>query len=283
MLSYNHGYHAGNHADVLKHICWAIAIEYLKKKPKPFTLFDTHGGAGEYRLDSDQAIKTQEYLTGISKLAGQAVSSAAASAYLAVCKPLWDRQIYPGSPSLASELIREDDRLVVMEMHPGEAERLQAVMGSKRNSNNIAVHYRDGFEGLMAMVPPRLNRGAILIDPPYERLDEYQSVLTLVSGVLKKWRNAQIIVWYPLLSKRAGEKSGASENMCNDISLISVPVLTAELIVNSKDDDSGMYGSGMCIVNPSWNMDKEIAEALSDITPALGDTVSSSVKWLRKE
>lgn len=280
MLSYKHGFHAGNHADVLKHLCWLGVIEHLKQKNKPFTLFDTHAGAGSYSLDDDAAQKTQEFETGIAKLATLEDAAGLLKGYLEVSLPYWHHREYPGSPLIAADVCREDDMLVLMELHPTEFSSLQDTFRSHSHRSNTKLHHRNGLEGLVSMVPPKPNRGAILIDPPYELKSEYVEVVDSITKVLKRWQQAQIVIWYPLLSARAGAKAGASETMVEKLSMLSGSVLTAELRVASADDDMGMYGSGVCVINPAWQLDLQLEAALEALCPVLGENVSATVTWL---
>ncbi len=282
MLSYKHGFHAGNHADVLKHLCWLGVIEHLKQKNKPFTLFDTHAGAGSYSLDDDAAQKTQEFETGIAKLATLEDAAGLLKAYLDVSLPYWNRREYPGSPLIAADVCRNDDMLILMELHPSEFSSLQDTFRSHSHRSNTKLHLRNGLEGLVSMVPPKPNRGAILIDPPYELKSEYTDVVESVSKVLKRWQQAQIVIWYPLLSARAGAKSGASEIMLQKLSKLAGSVFSAELKVASSDQDTGMYGSGVCVINPAWQLDVHLASALKEVCPLLGDNVSASLTWVAK-
>ncbi|MCW8092282.1 23S rRNA (adenine(2030)-N(6))-methyltransferase RlmJ [Alteromonas sp. ASW11-130] len=257
-------------------------ISYLKNKDKPFTLFDTHAGAGLYPLDSEQAQMNSEFKTGISTVIHATFASDLLTQYQSLCASYWDDYSYPGSPLLAANLLRLKDKLQVMELHPNEVTNLKNTLKQFTDSKKAHVHHRDGLEGLVAMVPPPSKRGAVLIDPPYERKEEYQAVVKSVSTTLRKWRNAQIIIWYPLLSDRAKGKTGLSERLVDDIVKLKCETLTVELIVDQKSSDTGMYGSGVCIVNPSWGIDKSLSEALDEFcqiaTPAV-----NRIQWYNRQ
>ena len=277
MLSYQHAFHAGNHADVIKHLCWIGVINSLKKKEKPFTLFDTHAGAGVYDLTDAMSAKNKEYETGISRLTSEDFKVQKAKAalpvlledYLALCEPFLADNAYPGSPTISVKAKRESDFLHLMELHPGEFEKLERNIAKIRARNNH-VHKRDGYEGLRALTPPKPNRGAILIDPPYERASEYSDVIKGVEQVFKRWQQAQIVVWYPLLSERAGAKHGASEIMCEKLAQLGKPCFKAEICVAENTPDAGMYGSGVFVLNPPWQLDAQLEKALDCVVSRLG-------------
>ncbi|MCU7554183.1 23S rRNA (adenine(2030)-N(6))-methyltransferase RlmJ [Alteromonas sp. ASW11-19] len=282
MLSYQHAYHAGNHADVIKHVCWVAIIEYLKNKAKPFTLFDTHAGAGLYHFDADEAQKTSEFETGIVKLNSETFSDETVTRYLELCAGYTRNRQYPGSPALAADALRSGDSLHAMELHPAESDKLTRNL-TDRGEGHVHLHYRDGLEGLVAMAPPRPNRGAVLIDPSYERLEEYAEVVDAVAATLARWPQAQIMVWYPLLSARAGKKAGASEAMRNKLADLAKTAFYADLTVTEKETDTGMYGSGVCILNPSWQLDETVTAALNCLAPSLADNADATVNWLKTE
>jgi len=292
VLSYQHAFHAGNHADVIKHLCWIGVINSLKKKDKPFTLFDTHAGAGVYDLTDAMSAKNKEYETGISRLTSEDFKVQGTKAalptlledYLALCEPFLANDAYPGSPIISVKAKRESDVLHLMELHPGEFEKLERNI-AKIGARNNHVHKRDGYEGLRALTPPKPNRGAILIDPPYERASEYSDVIKGVEQVFKRWQQAQIVVWYPLLSERAGAKHGASEIMCEKLAQLGKPCFKAEICVAENSPDAGMYGSGVFVLNPNWQLDMQLENALDCVVSRLGSVdeginTSARVTWV---
>jgi len=282
VLSYQHAFHAGNHADVLKHLCWIGVIEHLKRKNKPFTLYDTHSGAGVYQLDDALASKNKEYETGVDKITNVSATSALLNHYVNLCSDFLKQRQYPGSPAISAQLKRATDTLHLMELHPGEYQKLDASFTGV-NDHSIHIHHRDGFEGLVALTPPQPNRGAILIDPPYELISEYDDVVNTVSKVLSRWQQAQIVVWYPLLSTRAGAKSHASRTMCEALAELGKPCFTYELTVSDNQVDAGMYGSGVCVINPSWQLDTQLSEAVGEITPLLSEQAHGNLLWLNAD
>lgn len=278
MLSYQHAFHAGNHADVIKHLTWLGVIQCLKRKNKPFTLYDTHSGAGIYNLTEEQANKNKEYESGISKLVGVSAHSPLLAQYLSLCASFRAHDSYPGSPALSGGELREGDTLHAMELHPAEFDKLSSSM-KRMSSHAVHCHHRDGYEGLKALTPPRPNRGAVLIDPPYERLEEYKDVTNAVSMLLNRWQQAHIVIWYPLLSERAAKKSGASELMVAELAALDRPCFSAELRVEDNTHDAGMYGSGVLVINPPWQLDTIIGTAIDEVVAALGQHVSSEIVW----
>lgn len=291
MLSYRHGFHAGNHGDVLKHLCQMLLIEKLKTKDKGFVYFDTHSGAGVYQLDSIEAQKTKEFKQGIERVRAHRSDNEQIAEYLTLVSNYKKFAQYPGSPEIAKCLLRSQDKIVLMEWHNQEIKQLKSNIGGK----NISIHHRDGYEGLKALTPPSLPRGLVLIDPSYEVADEYQQVVDTLCEVQKKWPSAIFAIWYPLLSRRkiddssfqsSMSKKGKSQDMVDE--LASQPfknMLKVELCVTSSDESEGMYGSGMAIINAPWQFDKQIDVCLKELTPLLIQNASGSysVDWLIQE
>jgi 23S rRNA (adenine2030-N6)-methyltransferase len=278
MLSYQHEYHAGNFADVHKHLCLRILFQSLLKKDKPFCYVDCHAGAGSYDLDSAQARRTGEFGGGIGKLWNhvQNADSPALTAYLqAVAVHNQDRELrhYPGSPALARQWLRTQDKALLFELHPQSQRALKKNIGA---DPRFSVHARDCYEGLVALVPPPVRRGLVLLDPSYEIKDEYRRIAALTAGAHRRWANAIYAIWYPLLSASrhlellaALERSGLGD------------ILLSELTVAGQAEDGGMYGSGMAFVNPPWRMDEELGEVMPPVAQIIAPgTAKASVRWL---
>ncbi|MGB2130891.1 MAG: 23S rRNA (adenine(2030)-N(6))-methyltransferase RlmJ, partial [Marinobacterium sp.] len=179
MLSYQHGFHAGNFADVHKHLLLTLLLQALNRKAKPWSYLETHGGRARYDLGGEQASKTGEYRDGIARL-WQRPAPESIRAYLAQVEAVNDAALacYPGSPLLAAQLAREHDCISVMELHPAEADALKAVF---RQDERVAVHHRDGYEGVLSLLPPKPNRGVVLIDPSFEVKQEYTELVTFIN------------------------------------------------------------------------------------------------------
>ena len=282
MLSYRHGFHAGNHGDVLKHICQILVLNKLCEKNKPFVYIDTHSAAGRYDLTSEESQKTSEFKTGVNKVATYQGHSDVIISYKTLISDYLERDQYPGSPEIARAISRENDKLMFMELHN------QELVNLKRNmrGNNISIHHRDGFEGLVALTPPQPARGMVLIDPPYEMADEYVTLSKCLKKTLARWQTGIYLIWYPLLSARAGAKSGASERMVKGFSSLPVKnLLNITLSVEGKDEDTGMYGSGMAIINAPRQFDNIMSDTLPELTKLLGvsDKSEYSIEWLVEE
>ncbi|WP_298715971.1 23S rRNA (adenine(2030)-N(6))-methyltransferase RlmJ [uncultured Oceanisphaera sp.] len=279
MLSYRHAFHAGNHADVLKHAVQALILDALCVKDKGYSYIDTHSGAGGYALDHEWTQKKAEYLGGIAPLWQQRRKWPQLAGYFAAIEAMNSSDaldFYPGSPKVAEHFQRPQDSLTLMELHHNEVDLLRQNMGPK-----AAIHHRNGFEGLPALLPPTPKRGLVLIDPPYELKDDYQTVATTLAKAYKRWPIGIYAIWYPLLAKNVDRSGALKEALAN---CGFEQVLCAELCVSAQADDFGMYGSGMIVLNPPWKLDEQLAELL----PRLKDTLAQDkaaawhLQWLKK-
>ncbi|GAB3017007.1 23S rRNA (adenine(2030)-N(6))-methyltransferase RlmJ [Bowmanella dokdonensis] len=276
MFSYRHAYHAGNHADVLKHLCQMLLLEKLAEKDKPFVYVDTHSGAGWYDLTSEQAQKTAEYQGGVDRMLDAKSTNPQVQAYLKLMQDYRQQNRYPGSPEIANRLCRARDSLHLMEWHNNEIQNL------KRNFKGVSrahIHHRNGFEGLVAMCPPKPARGLVLIDPSYELESDYQEVVKTVTLAVKRWATGIYAIWYPLLAK----KRDRSNSM---LTAFSKPpftsVLDIQLIVQPQNEEVGMYGSGLVVVNPPWQFDQQVQALLPELSQTLktGPEGQYSLRWL---
>ncbi|WP_240464875.1 23S rRNA (adenine(2030)-N(6))-methyltransferase RlmJ [Paraferrimonas sp. SM1919] len=279
MLSYRHSYHAGNHADVLKHATQVLLLNKFKQKNKPFCYLDTHSGAGLYSLESEQAQKTAEYQGGIAKLWPLKQEFPELSDYFEVIShhnPNGQLLHYPGSPEIARYLLRQQDNMQLIELHNNEINELRNNLGF---DNRVHIHHRNGFEGLVGLLPPTPARGFVLIDPSYELKTDYQAVIDGVQKALKRWPKAVIAVWYPILA----EKRDYSEWLAYKLSQLSINnLLRAELSVEAQQLEFGMHGSGMMIINAPWQLDTQLESLvpkLLDVLDADGQG-SSRVDWV---
>lgn len=276
MLSYKHAFHSGNHADVIKHVSFLAVLEKLAQKSKPYTVIDTHAGAGAYAMNDAQVEQNKEYKSGVAVISAATQKQPLLQRYQALLASAAERGVYPGSPWLAASQLRDNDQLTLMELHPTEYQKLKRLSTLRKAS----IHNRDGFEGLLAITPPKFKRGVVLIDPPYEQLDEYAAVNTAVGKLLRRWANACVMVWYPMLTKRAGQKAKAGDKM--QAALVQHECTSAfnlQLEVNSPDSDAGMFGSGMLVINPPW----QLFETLKAVLPALVSQLNAtktSLDWL---
>ncbi len=276
MLSYRHAFHAGNHADVLKHAVLSILFQQLKQKEKPFCYLDTHSGGGCYDLRDEWAQKKSEFVDGIARLWDEQEQWPELNAYFDCIKAVnTDNELhfYPGSPEIARAMLREQDRMILMELHNSEIEVLRQHM---TRDARTAIHHRDGFEGLVGVTPPTPRRGLVLIDPPYELKEDYFQVVKTVEKTIKRWSVGIIAIWYPILGRDADRSVG----MLKALEKTGLPFITAELCVQEQSATWGMHGSGMAIINPPWQFDEKIAELLPRLTQRLAQNehASSAVK-----
>lgn len=262
MLSYRHAYHAGNHADVLKHLILLQIAQYMGEKPAPFWIIDTHAGAGRYALDSVHASKLAEWRDGVGRLWNATSLPSAAVDYLDFVKMLNpDGQLlhYPGSPWLARQLLRESDKLRLFEMHSSDVKLLQD--GFRGAGRQVSITAGDGFAGLKALLPPPPRRALVLIDPSYETKSDYSAVVKGLEDAMKRFPTGTYALWYPLLIKP--EARQLPDRLKR---LGATNWLNATLQVKAAPHDGfGMYGSGMFLINPPWTLKK----TLQDTLPAL--------------
>ena len=283
-MNYRHAYHAGNFADVLKHVVLMMLVEHLKRKPAPFFFLDTHAGRGEYDLSEAQAQRSGEYKSGIGRLleAAPGTLPEEVAAYVALVRASAGKEhsaitAYPGSPMIVARLRRPTDRLVLVEKHAREAENLRSCAGRGRL---VSVLEADGYGALKAHLPPRENRGLVLIDPPYESDQEFDEVLVGLETAHARWPTGTYMVWYPL-TQRAGplrfqrelERSGIHK------------VLNVTLSVLPDDAEVGMQGSGLVIVNPPWQLDARLEAVLPQLHALLSPEGAgrTSVTWIAGE
>lgn len=280
MLSYRHGFHAGNHADVLKHFVLVQILDYLNQKDAAYTIVDTHAGAGLYTLESGFAAKTGEYQTGIARLWGRDDIPAALQSYLdivASLNPDGRLRHYPGSPYFVEQLMREQDRLRLFELHPTESKVLQdncaqleesARLQGRRNLQRgkpILVTRQDGFDGMKSLLPPPSRRALVLIDPPYEIKDDYKRVKSSLEDALKRFPTGVYAVWYPVLQRNEARQFAEKLKRLPCKSWLNVTLA----IHGTMPDGIALHNSGMFIVNPPWTL----YETLEQVMPYLNEVL----------
>ena len=194
-MNYRHIYHAGNFADVVKHLTLVLCVDYLKRKDAPFCVIDAHGGCGLYDLASEQAQKTGEWVDGIGTLDGLENPPPDLTLYLDLLKKDRAQQRYPGSPMLIGRMLRAGDRLIANELHPEDTKTLRMVMGPKKN---VRVTALDAYECIRASIPPAERRGLVLIDPPFEQKDEFDRLIRQMKEWKKRWPTGIFLLWYPV-------------------------------------------------------------------------------------
>ncbi len=266
MLSYRHAFHAGNHADVLKHLILLQIAQYMGEKPAPFWIIDTHAGAGRYALESAHASKLAEYRDGVGRLWEAKSLPPALGDYLDFVRMLnadGALRHYPGSPWLASQLLRNDDRLRLFELHSSDIKLLQECF--KGAGRKVQVNHADGFTGLKALLPPPPRRALVLIDPSYETREDYQQVVKGLQEALKRFATGTYALWYPMLTKPE------SRQLPDKLKRLGAKNwLHATLEVKAPPRDGfGMYGSGMFVINPPWTLEKTLHETLPTLATLL--------------
>jgi 23S rRNA (adenine2030-N6)-methyltransferase len=257
MLSYLHGYHAGNHADVLKHTVLTSLLARLVAKDKPLRYIETHAGAGDYDLRSPAARKNREHETGIGTLRGARDAPSAVARWLALVERYnanRDLKRYPGSPWLARESLRPTDKLFLYELHPAEHRALvRTTAGDKR----VKVSREDGLLSCIGLVPPPDKRAMLFIDPSYEIEDEHRQVIDAVTKVHKRFATTVIAIWYPVIERRWVERYERALR-----SALRAEIALYELCVSQPGVERGLAGSGVFVVNPPWQLDDELRESL---------------------
>lgn len=269
MLSYRHAFHAGNHADVLKHFVLMQVLQYAAQKDKPFWYIDTHAGAGMYALDKGYALQNAEFDTGISRLWDAASLPAELSEYVSLIRKLnADNQLklYPGSPAIARALLRSDDRMRLFELHTNDSKLLRQEFLVGKPAKNILIDTSDGFSGLKALLPPPMRRAVVLIDPPYEEKSDYQRVVDAVKDSLKRFPTGTYMVWYPMLQRPEPRQMLEKLKKLEAGSWLHV----ALQVQTPAIDGFGMHGSGMYIINPPWTLPNILSEVMPTLVKILG-------------
>ncbi|WP_263772636.1 23S rRNA (adenine(2030)-N(6))-methyltransferase RlmJ [Propionivibrio soli] len=280
MLSYRHAFHAGNHADVLKHLVLVQLVRYLTQKDKPFWYVDTHAGAGAYALDSSYAQKLAEYEGGIGRLWARDDLPEALAEYVALVRrfnPSGSLKNYPGSPHFALWGMREQDRLRLFELHSKDARLLRECFADA--GKRVIVEAVDGFAGLKAVLPPPPKRGLVLIDPSYELKSDYERVVQALKDALTRFAGGVYAIWYPQLTRIEA----------NDLPqrLKRLPAkgwLHVALRVNAAAKDGfGMHGSGLVVLNPPWTLHDTLAEVMPYLVDVLGTDAGAGYTLERSE
>ena len=280
MFSYRHGFHAGNHADVLKHCVLTQLLDYLNQKPAPYMVIDTHAGAGVYQLDSDYATKSGESDEGVALLWGRDDAPAAVNEYLQIIRdmnPAGRLRHYPGSPFLAERLMRDQDRLRVFEMHPTDSKLLAenfrkleahaAANGQKSNARGTRVQLQraNGFAGLKALLPPPSRRGLVLMDPSYEDKDDYRKVKLAIEDAQKRFATGTYAIWYPVLGRLESQQLPERLKRVAASEWLNVTLTVA----GPTAQEQGLRSSGMFIINPPWTLEATLKEVMPWLTQVL--------------
>ncbi|MES2012116.1 MAG: 23S rRNA (adenine(2030)-N(6))-methyltransferase RlmJ [Pseudomonadota bacterium] len=270
MLSYRHAFHAGNHADVLKHYVLGLVLAHAKLKDKPFWYIDTHAGAGMYSLTEGYATQNAEFEQGIDKLMTAENLPQSLADFVAQIKHfnVDSLQLYPGSPSIAQDFLRADDKMRLFELHPNDFKLLAE--NFRGQGKQVKIEMQDGFAGIKACLPPPPRRAVVLIDPPYEDKQDYQRVVNCIKDSLTRFATGTYIVWYPILQRPEPDEMVESLIQLNAPNWLHV----AMTIHEPSAEGYGMHGSGLFIINPPWTLPNVLAETMPVLTQrlALDDT-----------
>jgi len=283
-MNYQHAFHAGNHADVLKHVVLLAICDALTAKPAPCFALDTHAGGGVYRLREERARRTAEADEGISLLLAAAPKQPLIARYLAAvaaCRAEHGADAYPGSPWLLAHALREQDRIACCETEPAAAGALRRAMGS---DPRVAIHTGDGYAAFKSLLPPkigaqRFNRGLVLVDPPYEaQAAEFEIALKAMREGLARWPQGIQMLWYPIKQRRT-----LTPFLRSAAKLQSKASLLVELLVRADDSPLRMNGSGLLILDPPWQLATALAPALDALKRAIGEAgADTRLHWLRE-
>jgi 23S rRNA (adenine2030-N6)-methyltransferase len=269
MLAYRHAFHAGNHADVLKHIIFVALLRYMNGKDKTYRVIDTHAGAGGYALKSSYARKTGEADYGVGRLLGAPEDSSAPALVvdyincLRQFNPIGRLEQYPGSPAFAQMVMRRQDELRLYELHPTDYKILASYVDGTRGAQ---VHHADGFQGLKAELPPVCRRALVLIDPSYELDADYVALIAALRDAIARFAQGMYMVWYPLVS------SVAAAELPRRLTALA-PKSWLHVRMNVKLNDAqgyGLMGSGVFIINPPYTLHDQLQTVMPWLTSFLG-------------
>jgi 23S rRNA (adenine2030-N6)-methyltransferase len=280
MLSYRHGFHAGNFADVLKHAVLTLCLRALHRKDKPYCYIETHAGAGRYDLSGRMASKNAEFRNGIARLWDRSDLPALLLPYLDVVRALnrsGDLRWYPGSPLIVRSLLRPRDRMALCELHPTDIVHLTELFAHDRQ---VTVHHRDGYAALKALLPPAERRGLVLCDPSFEMKGERGRLVDALKLAFRKWPTGIFALWHPIQDR------AATDRLYRQLKDTGIPkILAVELWVLPDAATMSLKGSGMILINPPWQIDEEVEALL----PWLWETLAHDglgqwrIEWLIRE
>lgn len=267
-MNYRHAYHAGNFADVLKHVILARVVTYMKLKPQPFRVIDLHAGAGRYQLDGIEAGKTGEWRDGIGRLLDADLPGDVRdllAPYLdTISAENGDGEIatYPGSPLIARSLMREVDTLVANELHPDDAALLRSAL---RRTEFSKVTTLDAWTAIKSLLPPPERRGIVLIDPPFEKTDEFERLTAAIADGLQRFATGVYIVWYPI------KNTATADDMVNAVARFGCPkMLDVRLQIAQSFPGLGLTQTGVLLLNPPFSLKAELDVILPALATCLG-------------
>jgi 23S rRNA (adenine2030-N6)-methyltransferase len=285
MFSYRHAFHAGSHADILKHLTLIHLVDYLQEKPGALTIVDTHAGAGIYSLVDGFATVSKEAEGGIFRL-NQFIEQnpqvpESIRKYLEIIQAEnadGELNTYPGSPFIIARMLRPQDRLKLFELHPKEIDILRHNVGELKEAKQIDVYAADSFSRLKGLLPPPSRRGLVLIDPSYEDKQDYRYLENAMEEALQRFATGCYAIWYPILSRR--ESASLPDHLKKIAAAHKRSWLHTELRVENAPGERRLQASGMFIINPPWTLEKHLAQALPVLVKALG--IGSGAQYLLK-
>ncbi len=267
MLSYKHAFHCANHADMLKHMTLCLLLRHLNEKDKAYSVIDTHSGAGLYDLNLAMSQKNQEYKTGLLKIEHNETLKELVPEFYEVLNAHnreGDQKIYPGSPVFFQSLMRRQDKLTLIELHPNEYEKLSL---NVKPYKSLTLIKGDGLLELNRLLPPVIRRGLVFIDPAYEEKSDYTEVIKAIRLIHRKWNTATVALWYPVL----GRLRDHSKNLGYELSRIDAPLMQVELRVAKQEEEFGMCGSGLYILNYPYTLNDTLKPVVKELYSALSN------------
>ncbi len=279
MFSYRHGFHAGNHADVLKHVVLVHLLNYYNQKETAYSYIDLHAGAGLYDLEGQWAQKRSEFADGIGKVWAAKGAPPAVKAYLDVIRDLnpdGELRVYPGSPWIALEACRDQDRLRLFEMHPSEAEFLLKNLEQRgaRTLRQTTLYEADGFAGLKGHIPPLTRRAIVLMDPSYEDKKDYRHVVDTMRDALQRFPTGCYAIWYPQVQRREAQDLPRQLERLGAKSWLHASLT----VIQSSEDGLGLHGSGMFVINPPYTLQAAMKDAMPWLLKTMGQDDRAAYK-----
>jgi len=293
-MNYQHAFHAGNFADVHKHVVLTRVLDHLRRKPAAFRVIDSHAGAGRYDLLGPEATRTGEWHDGIGRvfargpdgggrMTGGSSPHALLAPYLDIIAalnptgdlPTGDLRVYPGSPLIATALLRPQDRLIACELEPRARASLTAALRGEPRAKVLAI---DGWMAVNANVPPKERRGVVLIDPPYEDAADFIRLSSALQEAHRKWPTGIYLLWYPIKGREAPDA------LSRRLVRLGVPkMLRCEIALRAPTADSGLVGSGLIVVNPPFRLEDELQILLPALARIFAPTAAHRLDWLTVE
>jgi 23S rRNA (adenine2030-N6)-methyltransferase len=279
-MNYRHAFHAGNFADVHKHVVLTCILEYLRAKPAAFRVIDSHAGAGRYDLYGPEAARSGEWHDGIARLLDTPGigSQPLLAPYLAIVAAFnagGGLRVYPGSPLVAQAMLRRQDRIIACELEPRAAGLLRAALHGDRRAKVLTL---DGWMALKANVPPKERRGLVLLDPPYEESADFTRLSRALTEAYRKWPTGIYMLWYPI------KERDAPDALARRLKRIAVPkVLRCEITLGPSRADAGLIGSGLIVANPPYRLDEDLRVLLPLLARSFSPAAAARLDWLTRE